>query len=234
MPLLLQLLGAALVVGPLRVAAVDDHVAAVEQLGELVDRLLRGLAGGDHDPHDPRRLQLLDEVLQRARARGAVLDRLLDGLLVEVERDDLVVGVAADAVHHVAAHLAQPDETDLRHFVLLDLRGQSAQRAHGVLALQPHALRGQAELAQRLQVADRLGVLERRERVRRAGDLDVVGPVVQQLQEAPGLRAALVELAGRVQEARPVAERRRRLAWPPRIATRSSAIAASNSGDGCT
>ena len=44
---------------------------------------------------------------------GAVLDRLLDRLLVEVERDDLVLGVAADAVHHVAAHLAQPDEADL-------------------------------------------------------------------------------------------------------------------------
>ena len=92
-------------------------VAAVEQLGELVHRFLRGLARGHHDPHHPRGLQLLDEIFQRAGARGAVLDRLLDRLLVEVEGDDLVLGVAADAVHHVAAHLAQPDETDLRHLV---------------------------------------------------------------------------------------------------------------------
>ena len=86
-----------------------------------------------------------------------------------------------------------------------------AARCGRIVALQAHALGGQPERAQRFQVADRLGVLERRERVRLAGDLDVLGPVVEQLQEAPGLRAALVELAGRVQEARAVAERGRRL-----------------------
>src|ERR1700682_2170611 len=48
-------------------------------------------------------LEPLRELSQRARAGGAVLDRPLDRLLVEVERDYLMVGVAADAVHHVSA-----------------------------------------------------------------------------------------------------------------------------------
>jgi hypothetical protein len=38
-----------------------------------------------------------------------------DGLLVEVERDHLVLGVAPDAVNHVPAHLAQTDEPDFTH-----------------------------------------------------------------------------------------------------------------------
>src|SRR6185437_4309670 len=162
-----ELLGAALVVGPTGVAAVDDRVAAIEQLGQLVDSLLRGRAGRDHDPHDPRRRELLDELSQRARAGGPVPDRLPDGLLVEVEGDDLVLGVAPDAVHHVAAHLAQPDKADLCHLLSprafvrrallvgldvlltsvagpegprLDPLGQLAQRGHRILAAQTHAL----------------------------------------------------------------------------------------------
>ena len=46
---------------------------------------------------------------------------------------------------------------------------------------------------------------------RPAGDLDVLGAVVDEHEEAPVRRPALVQLAGRVQVARPVAERRRRL-----------------------
>ena len=62
-PVLAQVLLAALVVRPAGVAAVDDRVALVEQLGELLDRALRRVAGRNHDPHGPRRLELRDEVL---------------------------------------------------------------------------------------------------------------------------------------------------------------------------
>jgi hypothetical protein len=65
--------------------------------------------------------------------------------------------------------------------------------------------------AQRLEVTDRLGVLQRAERVAAPGDLDVGIAVGDQRQEAPDRRPALVQLAGRVQEARSVAERRREL-----------------------
>jgi hypothetical protein len=36
-----------------------------------------------------------------------------DRVRARVERDDLVFGVAEDAVNHVAAHAAQSDEADL-------------------------------------------------------------------------------------------------------------------------
>src|SRR5439155_14800308 len=57
-----------------------------------------------------------------------------------------------------------------------------------------------------LQVARGLRVLERPEGVARLRDLDVVRAVVDQLEEQPGLRAALVELPGRVEEARAISE----------------------------
>src|ERR1700693_3028661 len=92
-------------------------------------------------------------------------------------------------------------------FLLLDHCGESAQGAHWVISLQSDALRGQVELTQRFEVADRLRVLEGGEGVGRARYLHIVRTVVNQLQEASGLWAALVELAGGVQEARAVAER---------------------------
>src|SRR5205085_2368984 len=63
--------------------------------------------------HRPRRVELGDQVLQRGGAARAVLLGALDVVLVEVEGDHVVVGVALDARDHVAAHLAQADEADL-------------------------------------------------------------------------------------------------------------------------
>ena len=66
--------------------------------------------------------------------------------------------------------------------------------------------------AQRLEIAERLRVLQRPERERLAGDLDVLGAVVHEHEEADrSAGPALVQLAGRVQVARAVAERRRGL-----------------------
>ena len=41
---------------------------------------------------------------------------LLHGVLGEVERHHLVIGVAMDAMDHVAAHLPETDETELHGF----------------------------------------------------------------------------------------------------------------------
>ena len=57
------------------------------------------------------------------------------------------------------------------------------------------------------QVARRLGGDQRPERVAGVGDVDVALRIVDELQEAAGRRAALVQLSGRVQEARAVPER---------------------------
>ena len=63
----LQRLAAADVVLLEGVAAVDDDVAGLHQLGQRVDRRLGDLAGRQHHPDGARRLELADEILQRSR-----------------------------------------------------------------------------------------------------------------------------------------------------------------------
>ncbi len=98
------------VVGPLGVAAVDDDVAGLQQSREFLDRLLRGVAGRNHDPDHPRPVaaQVPDHVLQRERAGGADAHELFHDRLVTVVHDDLVVRLGVDPANHVAAHLAEP------------------------------------------------------------------------------------------------------------------------------
>ena len=115
-----------------------------------------------------------------------------------------------------------------------DPLGQRADAGGRVGAVERDPLRGQLVRAERLEVADRLGVLEAGEAVGGARDLDVGLGVVDELQEAPGRRAALVQLAGRVQEARAVAEGRRRARGVAHAPSRSSVTAASNFSDGAT
>src|SRR3954447_3826672 len=110
-------LGTGLVIGPAAVAAVDDHVPLLEQLGELVHRLLRGLAGRNHDPEVARLLELRNEVLERLSPTGPDALCLLDRLGAEVERDDVVLRIALDPVDHVAAHAAEPYEADLHQSI---------------------------------------------------------------------------------------------------------------------
>ncbi len=74
-----------------------------------------------------------------------------------------------------------------------------------------------ASLLERGQVAERLCGDERPERLGPARDRQIPGRIGGDLEEDPGVRPALVELPGRVQEARPEPERRggaRRLADP--------------------
>ena len=128
-----------LVVGPARVAAVDDRVALVQQVGQRVHRLLGGVTGGHHDPHRPRRLELGDQVLQGGRAGGAVLLGLLHRVLGEVEGHHLVVRVAVDAMDHVAAHLSQPYEAELH--AVPPIRGRDPAKRR-LWCSPPHSFRG--------------------------------------------------------------------------------------------
>ena len=64
MPLLAQRRLAADGVVEVRVAAVDDDVARLEQRGELVDDRVGGLAGLHHDDDGARPLERGDEVLE--------------------------------------------------------------------------------------------------------------------------------------------------------------------------
>src|SRR5919205_495532 len=88
---------------------------------------------------------------------------------------------------------------------LLDLVGELPQGLRRI-ALEADALGRQAVVAQGLPVPGGLGVLQRAEAVAGARDLGVLVAVVHQLEEDPGRRPPLVQLAGRVQEAGAVAE----------------------------
>ena len=76
MPFSLSVGVAADVVVEVRVAAVDDRVARLEVLHQLLDLGLGRVAGGDHDPDGARLLELADELLDRegdgVRALGAI------------------------------------------------------------------------------------------------------------------------------------------------------------------
>ena len=112
MPFAGELGVAAQVVVEVRVAAVDDRVARLEVLEQLGDLGLGRVAGRDHDPDGPRRLELRDELLDRERRDRALAGDLLRLLRRPVVGDDLVA-VAEQAADHVRAHPAEPDETDL-------------------------------------------------------------------------------------------------------------------------
>src|SRR2546422_431968 len=60
-------------------------------------------------------------------------------------------------------------------------------------------------IAQRLKIAERLRLLQDAERESLAGNIQILRVVPDDLKENPGVRAALVQLAGRVQIARSVA-----------------------------
>ena len=93
--------------------AASHGATGASSLEELVDRLLRRIAGRHHQPDHPRLLELADEVLERGGAARTMRLGRLHGLVVEVEGDDLMVRVAMDAMDHVAAHLPEADEAEL-------------------------------------------------------------------------------------------------------------------------
>ena len=109
---------AALGVAEVRVAAVDDRVALVEQRRELLDHGVDRRAGLDHGHDRARALERLDELLRRAgagdRPLGAVLGHELLGLGrgAVVHRDrDVVVG---DVAREVGAHHREAGEAESR------------------------------------------------------------------------------------------------------------------------
>ena len=208
------------------VAAVDDRVARLQVLEQLLDLGLGGVARRDHDPHRPRLLELLDELLDGVGRHGALslgldLRRLLGRPVVD---HDLVT-VADEPADHVGAHPTETDEPDAhgRHpsVVLASaafecaLQGGEARIGVGA-EMDPQD--GPAVGGDRRVVAVGLRVDELAEGVRPAGDVAVGRVVGGELEEPARRGAALVELAGRVEEARPVASGRGaagRVAEPP-------------------
>jgi hypothetical protein len=113
----LEGLGAPDVVVEVRVAAIDDDVVPVQVAGNRVDHVLRGGAGGHHDPDGARACEPGDEVGDRGRAHRAVTLRLPDLLRATVVHDDAVAALH-EADDHVHAHAAEADESELHRSVL--------------------------------------------------------------------------------------------------------------------
>ena len=100
------------VIGVTGIAAINDHVAGLKQLGKLVDGAVGRLSSRNHDPHQTWRLQGCHHFL---KARHTAI-RL--GGAVEA---DHFMSCGRDALRHVAAHTSQTDHSQL-HDVLLSLK----------------------------------------------------------------------------------------------------------------
>ena len=95
------------------VAAVDDRVARFEVLEELLDLGLGRVAGRDHHPDGARLLELVDQLLDRVgRDRALALRLDLLRLLRRPVVDDDLVTVADQPADHVGAHPTETDEPE--------------------------------------------------------------------------------------------------------------------------
>ncbi len=118
-----QLPLAAAGIGVVRVAAVDDDVALVQQRDKFPDDRVGGLARLDHDDDRAGPFQGRDEVLggltRDERALVPVLGDEAAGALgrAVVQRD--TVPVPGQVAGQVAAHDRQPGDTNLRGFLVL-------------------------------------------------------------------------------------------------------------------
>ena len=97
------------VIGVTGIAAIDDHVAGLQQLRQFVDGAVGRLACGHHHPHDARRGERCHHLFEACH--GAIR---FGGAVVS---DHLVSG-RRDALRHIATHSAQTDHCQL-HDVLL-------------------------------------------------------------------------------------------------------------------
>ena len=184
-------------------------------VGELLHRLLGRVAGGDHQPDDARRRQHPDDVGRREAALEALADDLL-GLVARAVVGHHPMAGLVQAAGHVAAHPAETDDGQLHDrssssllsgstSALASVSNSSASpastsvdrstRATGSSCASSEAKSPAAWAAMSVpKVSFQPGI--GRSSAVAAGQLD----------EAAGRRAALVQLAGRVEEARSVAD----------------------------
>src|SRR4029453_11627918 len=111
--LLLQRRVPADIVVEVGVAAVDDRVARLEVLEELLDLRLGGVPGGDHPPDRPGLVQRGYELVDREERLGALTLALdLAGLLGRPVVDVDLVAVAHQTADHIGAHPSETDEAE--------------------------------------------------------------------------------------------------------------------------
>src|SRR5450631_4291743 len=82
--LALEFIGPAHVIFEIRVAAVDDGVASLHVLRELLHRRLSRAARRNHDPDSTGRRELADQIFKRSSAARALARQLLHGVGAEI------------------------------------------------------------------------------------------------------------------------------------------------------
>ena len=110
-PLRRKLLGAADIVHVIRVAAVDEDVAALQVRHEVGNGLVHH-RGRNHQPDRPRLLQLAHEVCQRGGTNRFFPRQIFDRLRRHIENHALMAALD-EPPHHVGAHSAQSDHCEL-------------------------------------------------------------------------------------------------------------------------
>src|SRR5262249_51417009 len=100
------------VVFEMRIAAVNDDVAAGHKLRQYVDDLFSRVAGGNHDPDGAWFLHLFDQVLDGSRAPRAFALHLFNAVGVEV-KDEAFMPAAHQTANHVGAHASQANHSQL-------------------------------------------------------------------------------------------------------------------------
>ena len=123
------------VIDVVRVAAVDQRVAALEkrqQFGaDLVDERDR-----HHEPQRARLLQFRDQVPQRGRAGGAFFHQASTACGSHIEHDALVPALQQTA-HHVGAHSSQTDHSELHDSLTLWLASSPSRATSSSTAMTP-------------------------------------------------------------------------------------------------
>ena len=120
-----ELAGAADVVVVVRVAAVDDDVAALEQRHQVLDARVDD-GRRHHQPDGPRRAELRHQLVERRRALRACRDQLRHRAGIAVVHDAGVAG-AHEPAHHVRAHPSETDHSELHHELLVTLAAFSVR-----------------------------------------------------------------------------------------------------------
>src|SRR5919107_1760430 len=95
------------------VGPVNDDVALVGELGELMDHIVRHVPCGEHGPEHPRRLLHPYELLHAVGSLAPVLDRLINLARRTVARDHAVVALVDEPAHHVEAHPPHAPDSDV-------------------------------------------------------------------------------------------------------------------------
>src|SRR5882724_4333647 len=94
------------------IAAIDDGVAALHSIRQGLDSLFGRIAGWDHDPGCPRRLEIADELVERCGTQCSLTYKFLDWIGAAIGNHQLMPA-AQHSARHIRAHFSQTYHSEL-------------------------------------------------------------------------------------------------------------------------